>query len=94
MDFSEAIEYLMKTGIHEGDAAAVVRKYPLNPGYQLCYTLGFKRFSRLYKTHGRGNLNAFVRQAVSHGEIDFDDLERILALKIQPGKSVNKDLSS
>ncbi|MBW2514602.1 MAG: DUF885 family protein [Deltaproteobacteria bacterium] len=86
MDFSEAIEYLMKTGIQEGDAAAVVRKYPLNPGYQLCYTLGFIRFSKLYNTHGRGNLKAFVRQAVSHGEIDFDDLERILALKIQAGK--------
>jgi len=82
LDFPEAIEYLMKTGINEGDAAAVVRKYPLNPGYQLCYTLGFKRFSTLFKTYGQDNLKAFVRQAVSHGEIDFEDLERILAIKI------------
>ena len=82
LDFPEAIEYLMKTGINRGDAAAVVRKYPLNPGYQLCYTLGFKRFSTLFKTYGQDNLKAFVRQAVSHGEIDFEDLERILAIKI------------
>ena len=80
MDFSNAIEYLMKTGIHKEDAAAVVRKYPLNPGYQLCYTLGFKRFSTLFKTYGQDNLTGFVRHAVSHGEIDFKDLERILAL--------------
>jgi hypothetical protein len=81
LDFPGAIEYLMKTGINEGDAAAVVRKYPLNPGYQLCYTLGFKRFSTLYKTYGQGNLVDFVRHTVSHGEIDFEDLERILAIK-------------
>jgi len=80
LDFPEAIEYLMKTGINERDAAAVVRKYPLNPGYQLCYTLGFQRFSTLYKTYGQDNLKGFVKCAVSHGEIDFKDLERILAL--------------
>jgi len=87
LDFPGAIEYLMKTGINEADAAAAVRKYPLNPGYQLCYTLGFKRFSSLHETYGQSNLKAFVKCAVSHGEIDFEDLERILALKIQPGKS-------
>jgi len=85
LDFPKAIEYLMKTGIKEGDAAAVVRKYPLNPGYQLCYTLGFKRFSTLYKSYGQSSLKAFVRHAVSHGEVDFEDLERILALKIPSG---------
>ena len=80
MDFPDAIEYLMKTGINKEDAAAVVRKYPLNPGYQLCYTLGFKRFSRLFKTYGQSNLKGFVNGAVSNGEIEFEDLERILAL--------------
>jgi hypothetical protein len=84
MDFSRAIGYLMKTGINKEDAAAVVRKYPLNPGYQVCYTLGFKRFSTLFKTFGQDNLIGFVRHVVSHGEIDFEDLERILALKTRP----------
>ena len=85
IDFPNAIEYLMKTGINKEDAAAVVRKYPLNPGYQLCYTLGLKRFSTLFKTYGQDNLKGFVKHAVSHGEIDFEDLERILALKVPSG---------
>ncbi len=80
MDFPTALEYLVKTGINKEDAAAVVRKYPLNPGYQLCYTLGFKRFSTLFKTYGQDNLKGFVMHAVSNGEIDFKDLDRILAL--------------
>ena len=80
MDFSNAIEYLMKTGINKEDAATVVRKYPLNPGYQLCYTLGFQRFSTLFKAFGEDDLKGFVKHAVSHGEIDFEDLEHILAL--------------
>jgi hypothetical protein len=95
LNFSTAIEYLVKTGINKEDAATVVRKYPLNPGYQLCYTLGFKRFSTLFKTYGQDNLTGFVRDAVSHGEIDFEDLERVLALKFRPGNSgKEKDLLS
>ena len=82
LDFEHAIKYLMKTGINKDDAVSVVRKYPLNPGYQLCYTLGFKRFSNLFKTFGRNNLTGFVRQAVSQGEIDFRDLEQLMAIKI------------
>jgi len=85
LSFPTAIEYLMKTGINQADAAAVVRKYPLNPGYQLCYTLGFKRFSSLFQTFGAHDLKGFVKRAVSQGEIDFEDLERILALKTRAG---------
>lgn len=81
MSFAAAVEYLMKTGINQTDAAAVVRKYPLNPGYQLCYTLGFKYFESLFQTFDRQDLKGFVKDVVSQGEIDFEDLERILTIK-------------
>ena len=85
LNFSTAAEYLMKTGINRADAAAVVRKYPLNPGYQLCYTLGLKQFLDLFQMFGENDTNGFVRRAVSQGEIDFENLQRILALENQPG---------
>jgi hypothetical protein len=75
----------MKTGINQADAASVVRKYPLNPGYQLCYTLGLKRFLTLFQVFGENDINGFVKHAVSQGEIDFENLERILSLKNQTG---------
>jgi uncharacterized protein (DUF885 family) len=83
LNFSKAAEYLMKTGINPADAASVVRKYPLNPGYQLCYTLGLRQFLKLFQLFGENDLNGFVRRAVSQGEIDFENLQRILALKSQ-----------
>jgi uncharacterized protein (DUF885 family) len=83
LSFPDAVEYLMKTGINQKDAAAVVRKYPLNPGYQLCYTLGFKRFSTLFQKFGGHEVKSFVKHAVSQGEIGLEDLERILILKLQ-----------
>jgi hypothetical protein len=86
LSFPTAIEYLMETGINQTDAAAVVRKYPLNPGYQLCYTLGFKQFSALYQACGEDDVKGFVKRAVSQGEIDFKYLERILVLKTKPVK--------
>jgi len=77
MDVKDAIEWLIKTGINPKDAAAVVRKYPLNPGYQLCYTLGFKEFAALFRSYGRRDIKAFVERALSQGEIAFGDLERL-----------------
>ncbi len=82
MTFENAIDELTATGINREDAAAVVRKYPLNPGYQLCYTLGYKNFSDLFQIYGGENIQGFVDCAVSHGEIDFQYLERIFDHKI------------
>jgi uncharacterized protein DUF885 len=76
--FEAAVDDLVRTGTSPGDAAAVVRKYPLNPGYQLCYTLGFKGFLSLYRSYGKQDMKGFVKRAVSQGEIDLEDLERLL----------------
>jgi uncharacterized protein (DUF885 family) len=83
MDLKMAAGYLGKTGVVVKDAISVVRKYPLNPGYQLCYTIGLHRFLDLYQRHGQQNLKNFVAAVLCRGEIDFKDLEYALRLNFR-----------
>ncbi len=78
MDLKMAAGYLTKTGIPINDAISAVRKYPLNPGYQLCYTIGLRRFLDLFRRYGQQNLNKFVTVVLGQGEIEFQDLEQLL----------------
>jgi len=78
MDISTAAEYLQETGISRERAISSARKYPLNPGYQLCYTLGLHRFIGFFNHYGRHNLPDFVGPVLNQGEIQFADLEKIL----------------
>ncbi len=62
-------------------ATAMVRRYALKPGYQLSYSIGRRKFRRIYTDylHRGGTPARFVRDAVSQGEIGFDFLaERLL----------------
>jgi uncharacterized protein (DUF885 family) len=77
MNISTAAEYLKEMGISTERAISLARKYPLNPGYQLCYTLGSRRFLELFDRHGRNNLQKFVQTVLGQGEIHFTDLEKI-----------------
>jgi len=77
MNISTAAEYLKEMGISTERAISLARKYPLNPGYQLCYTLGSRRFLELFDRYGRDNLPNFVRTVLGQGEIHFTDLEKI-----------------
>ncbi len=76
MNFTTAIEYLKRTGMNDEWAMSSVRKYPLNPGYQLCYTIGLRRFLDLFDRYGRNMLQNFVHTVLEQGEINFKDLER------------------
>jgi len=78
MDISTAARYLKETGVSMEQAVSSARRYPLNPGYQLCYTLGLRRFLSLFDTYGRDNLQHFVQTVLSQGEIHFGDLQKIL----------------
>lgn len=78
MDLPTAARYLVKTGVPAQDAMAVVRKYPLNPGYQLCYTTGIRRFLDLFQRCGRHDLQKFATTVLGQGEIGFQDLEQVL----------------
>jgi len=82
MNLSTAIEYLTRTGMTMEQARASARKYSLNPGYQLCYTVGLQKFISLFQRYGKNNLKKFSRVVLNHGEIGFNDLEQILK---QPG---------
>ena len=77
MNILTAAGYLEETGISAERAISLARKYPLNPGYQLCYTLGLRRFLDLLDRYGGDNLPNFVRTVLEQGEIHFTDLERI-----------------
>jgi len=78
MDIAAAAKYLKRSGISMERAYSSARRYPLNPGYQQCYTVGERRFRKLFEKYGRNNLQTFVTTILGGGEIAFADLEKKL----------------
>ena len=78
MDVQDAAKSLEANGISTERAMSLARKYTLNPGYQLCYTLGLRQFLDIFARYGHQNLPEFVKVVLGQGEIDFKDLEKIL----------------
>lgn len=78
MDFAIAAKHLEEAGVSRGRAKLLARKYALNPGYQLCYTIGLRRFLDLWQQYGLKEPLKFVRTILNQGEILFTDLERKL----------------
>jgi hypothetical protein len=74
LDLISAARLLNKTGRGITDALATVKKYALNPGYQICYTVGLKSFLHLYDQFGRNNVKQFIQTILAQGEIGFADL--------------------
>lgn len=76
----EAAQRLVSEGMAPRRARAMIRRYCLKPAYQLAYTIGRRRFRRLYDDfRGRGmNPADFARRVISQGEIGFHHLEQIL----------------
>lgn len=75
MNVTTAAKYLESAGFSRERARSSARKFPLNPGYQLCYTIGIRRFLDLFNRYGRENLQHFVQTVLKQGEILFADLE-------------------
>ena len=78
INLDEAARDLMGAGFSENRAFDTVRKYALRPAYQMCYTVGRRRFQRLFDSYGQGDAAGFVNTVLSKGEILFEDLERAL----------------
>lgn len=78
MDFPVAAGHLAKTGMDFEQTLSSVRKYALNTGYQLCYTLGLLKFLDLYDRFGRDDLRQFLKTVLREGEIPFPRLEEVL----------------
>jgi hypothetical protein len=79
-NLEQAADLLAAHGMAPQRAKAMVERYILKPGYQLSYTIGRRRFRRLYDQF-RGSRKAvdFTRLVLSQGEIEFDQLETIMA---------------
>lgn len=77
MDVPAAAGHLRETGITERRAIGSARRYPLNPGYQQCYTIGLHRFLNLFDTYGRDDDRRFVQTVLGQGEIGFTNLEGV-----------------
>jgi len=75
LDFESAANILQKAGIPYERAIASAKIYTLNPGYQVCYTLGIRRFLNLYNNFGKADLKKFVKIILNNGELLLSDLE-------------------
>jgi uncharacterized protein (DUF885 family) len=83
-----AIELLTTTGFSSEEANAQIDRFHLNPGYQLCYTLGRHEIRKLKKTHTpRIGGVQFNRQLLQGGELPFHLIDKRLAgLGLKSGK--------
>jgi hypothetical protein len=81
-DRRSAAKLLVESGFPSDVASAVVAKYALRPGYQVCYTFGLRRFLNLYSRYGTDDTKRFVQEALSCGEIGFDLLEKCLHRRV------------
>jgi len=77
LDLHGAAQELLPAGFSGRRALETVRKYALRPAYQMCYTIGRRKFQRLYDTFGHGDVPGFVKRVLSSGELLFNDLERV-----------------
>lgn len=76
----EAAASLVSAGMPPRRARAMVRRYSLKPGYQLAYTIGRRRFRRLYEAfyEQKADPVAFAHRVLGQAEIGFNFLEQIL----------------
>jgi uncharacterized protein (DUF885 family) len=78
--FNEATALLIDSGFSCEEAANQVNRFRINPGYQLCYSLGRFEIVRLREKYGpRMGLEQFHRVMLEGGELPFHMIEKRLA---------------
>jgi uncharacterized protein (DUF885 family) len=72
--------FLADAGMPLSRATAMVRRYALKPGYQLCYTMGRRGFRSLYDRYRQagGSTASFAKSILGAGEIGLDNLAQRL----------------
>jgi hypothetical protein len=72
-----AADHLHQAGYPSATAERMLSRYALKPGYQLCYSMGRRRFHELYAAWlaRGGRLEDFCAQVLSGGEVHFNDLK-------------------
>ena len=72
MGSRDAIELLTTAGFSEQEAVGQVDRFRLNPGYQLCYSLGRYEIMSLRQTYGhRMGHDQFHKQLLEGGQLPF-----------------------
>lgn len=73
----DAVDLVTSAGFSPKEAEIQIDRFRLNPGYQLCYTLGRYEIMKLRKTYGaRWGLDRFHRQLLKAGELPFHLIEK------------------
>ena len=73
----DAVRLLTSAGFSLKEAEGQIERFRLNPGYQLCYTLGRDEIMRLRKTYSaRWGLDRFHKQLLKAGELPFHLIEK------------------
>ncbi len=75
----DAVELLTTSGFSSREAVRQIHRFQLNPGYQLCYSLGRYEIMRLKKAYGtRMGDEAFHAFLLEGGELPFHWIEKRL----------------
>jgi hypothetical protein len=98
MDMEESQRLLESSGFCAQEAAAQIKRFRLNPGYQLCYSLGSHEILKLRKSYDTLLTNgSFHRLLLEGGELPFS----LIGLKLKhltlndgadSGPSIDRDL--
>lgn len=79
LDRPGAVDLLVQAGFSGDEADRQVDRFQLNPGYQLCYTLGSFELNRLVETHGpRLGRERCHQELLTGGELPFHLIEKRL----------------
>lgn len=79
----DAVELVTSGGFSLQEANYQIDHFQLNPGYQLCYSLGRYEIMQLRETYaGRIGLDRFHRQLLEGGELPFHLIEKRLKAAI------------
>ncbi len=73
MEMDAAAGMLLSMGMTPARAMASARRYALKPAYQVCYTLGLRRFEDIFAKSGM-DLAGFTKEVMTMGEPDFAEL--------------------
>jgi uncharacterized protein (DUF885 family) len=82
---NNAVELLTTSGFSREEAVRQIHRFQLNPGYQLCYSLGRYEIMRLKKAYGtRMGNEAFHAFLLKGGELPFHWIEKRLQVISRP----------
>jgi uncharacterized protein (DUF885 family) len=79
LNMDNAVNLLIETGFTRDEALGQIRRFQLNPGYQLCYSLGCYEINRLKETFlPKMGARHFHEVLLAGGQIPFHFIEKQL----------------